>query len=343
MKSKQSVTRSLLNPFKRCGKGICSLVALVAFAGTVQGAEKLTGKVAIDGSSTVFPISEAIAEEFQASHPDVQVTVGISGTGGGFKKFIAKEIDISDASRFIKGPEAEAAKAAGVEYIELPVAYDGLSILVNPKNKFVDSLTVEELKKIWEPESKIMSWKDVRAGFPDQPIKLYGAGHDSGTFDYFTEAINGKEKACRADYTASEDDNVLVQGISGDVNSLGFFGFAYYEENKKKLKLLGVDGGTGAMKPSVETIRNGTYKPLSRPLFIYVSKKAAERPEVKAFIKFYLTHAKDLVGDVGYVALPDKAYKMALERFESGKVGSVGAHAKPGMTIEELLNAEEGK
>jgi phosphate transport system substrate-binding protein len=281
---------------------------------TTATAPALRGTIDIDGSSTVFPITQAVAEEFHKVHKDVQIPIGISGTGGGFKRFVTGETAISDASRPIKPSEAETAQKNGIEYIELAVAYDGLSILVNRANSITDCLTTAELKKIWEPGSTVNNWSQVRAGFPDQPMRLYGPGTDSGTFDYFTEAINGKEDASRADYTASEDDNVLVQGIAGDRNALGYFGYAYYAENTDKLKLLGVDGGKGCVKPSEQTINDGTYAPLSRPLFIYANKKALERPEVKAFVLFYLTNAASLSAEVGYVALPQKNYSDGLTK-----------------------------
>jgi phosphate transport system substrate-binding protein len=315
-----------------------------ANVGEKAGESGLSGRITIDGSSTVAPISEAISEEFKKAHPGVDVPVGISGTGGGFKKFIHKEIDIADASRPIKKSEEEAARKNGVEFIELPVAYDGLSVIVNPKNTWVTSLTVAELKKIWEPGSKINNWAQVRPGFPNKPLKLYGAGTDSGTFDYFTDAIVGQERASRSDYTASEDDNVLVQGVKGDEGALGYFGYAYYEENKDKLKLVAIDPGTGPVLPSEETIRNGTYQPLSRPLFIYVRKDAAERPEVQAFVKFYLTKAKDLVRSVGYIPLPERGYELALQRFEKRITGSVFAGgSQVGIKIEDLLSKEANK
>lgn len=277
---------------------------------------KLSGEIKIDGSSTVFPITEAVAEEFLAVHPDVKVPVGVSGTGGGFKKWIAKETDISDASRPIKDQEAADAKAAGIEFIELEVAFDGLSVLVNPENTWVESLTVEELKKIWAPDSTVKTWQDVRPEWPADAIKLYAPGTDSGTFDYFTEEINGESGAIRPDFTASEDDNVLVQGIAGDKNALGFFGFAYYEENQDKLKLVAIDSGNGPILPNFDTIKDGTYTPLSRPLFMYVNKEALSRPEVKSFLTFYLESAKDIVKSVGYVALPDDKYEAGLSAIQ---------------------------
>jgi phosphate transport system substrate-binding protein len=304
---------------------------------------RLQGAVRIDGSSTVYPITEAVAEEFQRTEPDVQITVGIAGTGGGFKRFGAGETDISNASRPIDPTEAELAATNGIGFIELPVAFDGLSVLVNPANDFVTSLTVEELKRLWEPESKVRRWSDVRSGWPSRDIHFYGAGTDSGTFDYFTEAINGRAKAMRSDFNASEDDNVLVQGIAGDHDALGFFGYAYYAENKARLKLVAVDAGHGPVQPSPETIRDGTYQPLSRPVFIYVSAKAAERPEVAAFVRFYLDQATTLVTEVGYIPLPDAIYELARKRFDERRNGSVFANkgAQVGVTLETLLTAEQ--
>lgn len=295
-------------------------LTLHALPGTA--AEQLAGKVSVDGSSTVYPITEAMAEEFGKVHNKVRVTVGISGTGGGFKKFVAGEIDISDASRPIKDSEEAMARTNGIEYIELPVAFDGLTVVVNPRNTFVDKLTVQELKKIWQPGSTVKLWSDVREGWPQETIKLYGPGTDSGTFDYFTEAVNGKEGASRPDYTASEDDNMLVQGVAGDQYALGYFGYAYYVGNKAKLKAVPIDGGKGSVLPSDVTINNGTYQPLSRPIFIYVSKKSAQRPEVKAFVDFYLKNSPKLVKEVGYVPLPQTVYTLALNRFNNQVLGS---------------------
>ncbi|UCD25668.1 MAG: PstS family phosphate ABC transporter substrate-binding protein [Gemmatimonadota bacterium] len=316
---------------------VATTVLLAGIVGCGGGGTADTTTIRVDGSSTVFPITEAVAEEFQRAHRDVRVTVGISGTGGGFKKFTVGETDINDASRPIKSSEVSAAAENSIEYIELPVAYDGISVVVNPDNSFVDALTVEELNKIWEPASTVTRWSDVRDGFPDQPITLYGPGTDSGTFDYFTDTINGESGACRADFTASEDDNVLVQGVAGDPNALAFFGYAYYAENTERLKVVPIDPGTGAITPSDITINDGTYTPLSRPVFIYVSTAAAQRPEIQAFVRFYLENAPELVSEVGYVPLPDRVYELALERFESQVTGSVFADAEPGVPMEELL------
>jgi phosphate transport system substrate-binding protein len=318
--------------------------------GSGSAASNLEGSIKVDGSSTVFPITEAVAEEFMKTNPGVRVTVGVSGTGGGFKKFGAGETDVSNASRPIKSSEGDAAKEKGIEFIELPVAYDALSVVVNPKNDWVDHLTVEELKKIWEPaaQGKITNWNQVRPGFPDKPLKLYGAGTDSGTFDYFTDAINGEEKASRGDYTASEDDNVLVQGVSQDVNALAYFGLAYLLENEGKLKAVPIDdgksdNGDGPQPPTVESVEAGSYQPLARPIFIYVSKTAAERPEVKAFIEYYLANAAKLVREVGYVPLPQEVYDLALERFKAGKTGSVfTGGSQVGVKLADLLKVESG-
>ena len=300
--------------------------------------------IKIDGSSTVFPITEAVAEEFQKSKRGaVNVTVGISGTGGGFKKFCRGEIDIANASRPILAKEMEACKQAGIEYHELPVAYDALTVMVNPKNDWAKQVTVADLKKIWAPEAqgKIMKWKDVRPEWPDVPIKLYGAGSDSGTFDYFTEAVVGKAKSSRGDYTASEDDNVLVQGIANDKNALGYFGFAYYVENPNKLKAVAVDSGKGAVMPSSKTVEDGTYQPLSRPIFIYIAAKSVARPVVKEFVEFYLKNAPSLVREVKYVPLPTRAYTQIGNNFAKKKVGTVfGGTAEVGVKIEDLVKRE---
>ncbi|KXG78427.1 Phosphate-binding protein PstS [Fervidicola ferrireducens] len=280
------------------------------------GQAKFTGSIKIDGSSTVYPITEAAAEEFMKLYPDVDITVGVSGTGGGFKRFTAGEIDIANASRPIKDSEEMKAKENGIEYVEFPVAYDGITVVVNKDNDWVDSLTVEELRKIWSPDSKVTKWSDIRPGWPDEKINLYGPGTDSGTFEYFTEAIVGEAKKSRSDYTASEDDNVLVQGIINDKFALGYFGFAYYLENSDKLKAVAIDNGSGPVEPTIETIKDGTYKPLSRPLFIYVNKKSLERPEIKEFVKFYMENAPELVKDIGYVPMAESVYQENLNKIK---------------------------
>lgn len=285
-------------------------------ANNQQQGDELAGEIKIDGSSTVFPITEAIAEEFNAVEPNVKIPVGVSGTGGGFKKFIANETDISNASRPIKEEEAAKAQEAGIEFTELKVAFDGLSVLVNPDNTWVDYLTVEELTKIWSPNSTVKTWSDIRSEWPADEIEFYAPGTDSGTFDYFTEEINGESGAIRSDFTGSEDDNVLVQGIAGDKNALGFFGFAYYEENQDKLKIVPIDNGNGPITPTFDTIQDGSYAPLSRPIFIYVNNESLNRAEVKEFVTFYLENAKDIVPDVGYVALPDDEYTNELNNIQ---------------------------
>lgn len=294
-----------------CGGGQTNQPAQQPSAATEKTAavdlKSLKGAVTADGSSTVFPLTEAVAEEFRKVAPNVKVTVGVSGTGGGFKKFGSGETDISNASRPIKKEEAEAAQKNNVTYKELQVAIDGLSVIVNKDNDFVDYLTVEELKKIWEPNSKVTKWSDVRPNWPAQPIKLYGPGHDSGTFDYFTEAINGKGGASRPDYTASEDDNVLVKGVTGDKYALGYFGYSYYEENKAKLKAVPIDGGNGKgpVAPTLDTIIKGDYAPLARPIFIYVKEASLQKPEAKEFVKFYVDNMNKLSKQIGMIPLPE--------------------------------------
>lgn len=324
------------------------LVGMIATTAAVVGTSVSTvwsqgaSEIAIDGSSTVFPISEAVAEEFMAANAGVNVTVGVSGTGGGFSRFCAGETAISNASRPIKDEEIAACEAAGIEYIELPIAYDALTIVVNAENDWAESLTIEELKTLWQPEAEgtITNWSQVRSGFPDQPINLYGPGTDSGTFDYFTEAIVGESGDSRADYTASEDDNVLVQGVVNDTNALGYFGFAYYEANTDTLKAVAIDGGDGPVAPTRENVENGTYQPLSRPLFIYVNAEAAQRPEIQQFVQFYLENP-DLVAEVGYVPLPAEAYTLAQQKFDEGQTGTVFATQDTiGVQIEDLLRLE---
>ncbi|MFW9264858.1 PstS family phosphate ABC transporter substrate-binding protein [Nostoc sp. CALU 546] len=296
--------------------------------------------VTVDGSSTVFPITEAAAEDFQkAQSGRVRVTVGVSGTGGGFKKFCRGETDISGASRPILQKEIDACKAAGIRYVELPVAYDALTVVVHPQNSWAKNLTVAELKKIWEPgaQGKVNNWNQVRNGFPNAPLKLFGPGANSGTFDYFTEAVVGKSKSSRGDFTASEDDNVLVQGVSRDKNALGYFGYAYYAENKNKLKAVPVNG----VLPSETTVKNGTYSPLSRPIFIYVSSKSIDKPQVKQFVQFYLQNAAKFSQEVKYVPLPASAYTTAQNHFSKKRYGTIfGGQESVGLKIEELLSRE---
>jgi phosphate transport system substrate-binding protein len=305
--------------------------------------------IQIDGSSTVFPITEAVAEDFQKSNKNVRVTVGISGTGGGFQKFCRAETDISDASRPISATEIQACQKAGIEYIELPIAYDGLAVVVNPKNTWASSLTVDELKKLWAPEAqgKITRWNQVRAGWPDREVHLFGAGVDSGTYDYFTEATVGKQGASRGDFTSSEDDNVLVQGVRSDELALGFLPLAYVEQNKSALKIVPIDdgkkeNGEGPIAPTAETVRNGTYQPLSRPLFIYVSRKAADRPEVQKFVESYFSSEK-LLREVGYVELTPQIYDLAKKHFAERKVGTAFGEggSQVGLTLEKLLAREQ--
>ena len=302
--------------------------------------------VKLDGSSTVYPISEAVAEEFQkAKKGAIKVTVGISGTGGGFKKFCRGETDISNASRPILKQEMADCKANGIEYMEMPVAYDALTVVINPKNNFIKSMTVAELKKMWEPaaQGKVVKWNQVNPAWPDAPLKLFGAGADSGTFDYFTEAVTGKSKSSRGDFTASEDDNVLVQGVARDVNALGFFGYAYYVENKDKLKSVPIVGKDGkpAVSPSLETVINGTYQPLARPIFIYVNAKSVQKPEVKEFVEYFNKHGETLAKEVKYVPLPPKAYAYNMEVLGKRKLGTkFGGENKVGLTIEDLMKLE---
>jgi phosphate transport system substrate-binding protein len=322
-------------------------ITLIAAAALAASAPAVAQQrvVKVDGSSTVFPVTEAVAEDFQvAKKRSVHVTVGISGTGGGFKKFCRGETDVSNASRPILRKEMDDCKAAGIEYIELPVAFDALTVVINPKNNFVKQLTIAEMKKMWEPaaQGKVTTWNQVNPAWPNQPMKLFGPGADSGTFDYFTEAVVGKSKSSRGDFTASEDDNVLVQGVARDVNSLGYFGFAYYVENRDKLKAVPIVNEKGQpVTPSMEAVERGSYSPLSRPIFIYVSVKSLQKPEVKEVVEYYLQNGGKLAREVKYVPLPDSAYKTALQHVRQGKKGTVfGGVAEVGITIEELLKRE---
>jgi len=301
--------------------------------------------VTIDGSSTVFPVSQAVAEEFQnAKKGKVRVAVAFSGTGGGFKKFARGEIDITDASRPISASEMRDCKKAGIDYIELPICFDAITVAVNPKNDWLTSITVDELKKIWEPSAQgnVTKWNQIRPDWPDAKLSLFGAGSDSGTFDYFTEAVCGKAKASRGDFTASEDDNVLVQGIEGDKFALGYIPYAYYEANKSRMKALAIQWDKNTVKdpvlPDMKNVLAGTYNPLSRPLFIYVSKKAADRAEVKEFVEFYLNEGAALAKEVGYLPLPDRAYATCRERFAKRQLGTgFGGVPEVGVTIDELM------
>jgi phosphate transport system substrate-binding protein len=294
---------------------LASAVLVACGSGPRDG---LTGAVEVDGSSTVYPITEAVAEEFGAAHPNVRVMVGFSGTGGGFKRFCGGETQVSNASRHIRDSERELCAQNGIEFIELQVAIDGLAVVAHPQNAFVACLTVEELRRIWEPGSQVNSWAQVRQGFPDAPLKLYGPGTNSGTFDYFTEAIMGQERAIRTDFTASEDDNVLVQGVEGDRNALGYFGYAYFAENQGRLKAVAVDNGQGCVLPTPQAVEAGQYTPLARPLFIYVNRAALERPEVAQFVRFYMENAPELVPEVGYVPLTGDIYNRNVQQIGQG-------------------------
>ncbi len=322
-----------------------ALVAMMGAAWLVAPQSASAQTVKVDGSSTVFPITEAVAEEFQISkRGKVRVTVGIAGTGGGFKKFCRGETDISNASRPISASEITACAAAGIKFIELPVAYDSLTIVVNPKATWIDQVTVAELKKMWEPAAQgvVTKWNQVNDKWPKAPLKLYGPGTDSGTFDYFTEAVNGKSKSSRGDFTASEDDNVLVQGVEADVNALAYFGYAYYAANADRMKALKVINASGkAVGPSEAAVLDGSYNPFSRPLFIYVNAAAAKKPEVKDFVEFYLSKSAQFVKEVKYVPFVPSAYEMALKHFRAGRVGTVfNGTAAVGVKVEDLLARE---
>jgi phosphate transport system substrate-binding protein len=319
-------------------------VAILLSIAIAAGTANASPIVKIDGSSTVFPITEAVAEDFQiAKRGAIRVTVGISGTGGGFRKFCRNEIDIVNASRPITHLEMEACKQEGVQYIEMPIAFDALTIVVNPKNTWSKTITVDELKKIWEPDAqgKINNWNQINPAWPDKKIKLYGAGADSGTFEYFTEAIVGKAKSSRGDFTASEDDNVLVQGVASDIYALGFFGFAYYIENSHKINAVAIDSGKGAVLPSATTVGNASYQPLSRPIFIYVNAKSTNKPEVQEFVNFYMKNAPELVTEVKYFPLSAEVYNLNIEHFNKKKTGTV-FNESTGINIklEDILKLE---
>lgn len=315
---------------------------LVAFGLESHPAQaEQSAMIKVDGSSTVYPITEAVAEEFQnANRGNIRVTVGIAGTGGGFKKFCRGEIDIADASRPILKEEMALCQKNRITYYELPIAFDALTVAVSPMNSWVTSITIEELKKIWEPaaQGKITKWNQIRSDWPDAPLVLFGAGSDSGTFDYFTDAIVGKAKSSRGDYTASEDDNMLVQGIERNTNALGYIPFAYYAAQMKKLKPVAIAGRSEPVLPSAETVLKGSYQPLSRPLFIYVSEGSAKRTEVKQFVEYYLTEGPKLIAEVRYIRLLDQAYEMAHERFKKGVVGTgFGGAPEVGLSVEEIM------
>jgi phosphate transport system substrate-binding protein len=319
--------------------------ATLAFACLALAPQADAQVIKVDGSSTVFPITEAVAEEFQiANRGKVRVTVGISGTGGGFKKFCRGETDIQDASRPILAAEMEACRAAGIKYYELPVAYDALTVVVNPQNTWLKQITVDELKKMWEPaaQGKIKTWNQVNPKWPNEPLTLFGPGSDSGTFDYFTEAVVGKAKSSRGDFTGSEDDNVLVQGVASNRGALGYFGYAYYQPNADKLKAVPIVNKAGQpVNPSLQNVVNGSYEPLSRPIFIYVSEAAAKKPEVRQFVDFYLAESVPLIEEVKYVPLPKQAYDLAARHFKEGKLGTgFGGVPEVGLKVEELLARE---
>ncbi|MBX3386561.1 MAG: PstS family phosphate ABC transporter substrate-binding protein [Phycisphaeraceae bacterium] len=333
----------------KCGlfKGLLAGTAMAIAATASIAASSATHaekEVKIDGSSTVYPITEAVAEEFMKANRGINVTVGVSGTGGGFKKFTRGETDISNASRPILAKEIEDAKKNGVDFIELPVCFDALTVVINKENTWAETMTTTELKKLWEPaaQGKVMRWSDIRPDWPNQPIKLFGAGTDSGTFDYFTEAIVGKAKSSRGDFTASEDDNILVRGVEGDKYALGFFGYSYYAAHDKSLKAVKVDWDKdelGPVGPSMETVINGTYNPLSRPLFIYVNRRSAQtKPEVRQFVEFYLKNAPKLSKDVKMVQLPDSVYELAQSRFSKMETGTAfGGESEVGVSIHDLM------
>ena len=324
------------------GKLLASFVFALVAAATMacdEPSSGLSGTVVIDGSSTVFPITEAVAEEFSIKERKVRVSVGVSGTGGGFQKFCSGETSITNASRPISAGEIDACRSRDIDFIELPIAYDGIAVVVHPRNSWADCITLAELKKLWEPaaQGNLTRWNQIRPDWPDARIMLFGPATDSGTFDYFTEVVVGKSKESRGDFTASEDDNVLIQGVAGDRNSLGYFGFAYYIENENKLKALAIDSGRGCVAPDAATVETGSYAPLSRPLFIYVKKSDAARPEIQAFVDFYIENAGYLATDVGYVKLPDRLYSQVQQRWRNQETGTLYSNPPPGATLEQLL------
>jgi len=328
----------------RAAVAVASAWLLVGCGASSGSGDGLSGSIRIDGSSTVFPLTEAVAEEFMREHPGVRVTVSESGTGGGFAKFLREETDINDASRPITPAERDQAAADRIAFIELPVGYDGIAVVAHPAVDWVDCLTVDELRRIWGPDSAVDNWRQVRDGFPDQPLELYGPGTASGTYDYFTEAIVGESGASRSDFTASEDDNVLVQGVRGTPGALGYFGFAYYANNADDLRLIAIDpdargAGQSCTAPTDSTIQRGAYTPLARPLFTYIRLAAAERTPVQEFVSFYLNNAGELAPAVGYVGLSSTAYDLALQRFEGRTTGTLFGqeHVQAGADVEAVL------
>ncbi len=337
---KDNISRCTAKSIRRHRKlWVFSFVSVFFLMPFFSQANSTTTTITVDGSSTVFPILEAIAEEYGKTSKNTRVTVGTSGTGGGFKKFCAGETDISNSSRSIKESEIALCKKNKVDFVELPIAFDGITLVVSRGNKFLDCLTTQELKSIWEPESQISNWNQVRPSFPAKPLRLFGPGADSGTFDYFTEVINGKEDASRKDFTASEDDNVLVRGVQSSAEAMGYFGYAYYLANQKALKALKIDSGQGCVEATVESIRNRTYSPLSRPLFIYVSAKSLERPAVASFLSWTFNHSSEVVESVGYIPLPETLSKIAEKRVQSKILGSVfKGHHSLGQNLEKLFS-----
>lgn len=333
---RMSVISNRISMVAKGGLALAMLATVAAAPVAAQDTDmsELSGSINADGSSTVYPITQAVAEEFNAEAGGVDIRVDFSGTGGGFERFCNGETDISDASRPIEQDEIEACTEAGVDYYVFEVAYDALTIVVNPENDFASCLTTDELFQIWSADGGVSNWSDVNPDFPDEPITLFGPGTDSGTFDYFVEAIiegvGGDDAEIRQDFTPSEDDNVLVEGVAGDANALGYFGLAYFVENQERLTAVEVDGGDGCVAASPETTNDGSYQPLSRPLYVYVSAASMERPEVQEFMRFYIENAAELAADVGYVASPDETYTQDAEKIEAAIAGEAQADGPEG-------------